>query len=99
MASISSAAMRSFVLSDLLRRVEAVHDRHRDVHQDHVGVDVQCDLDRLRPVCGVPDDLEPVVGGEDGLEGLAEQPVVVGDEHADPVRNVDGGLHDGPTEM
>jgi hypothetical protein len=25
--------------------------------------------------------------------------VVVGDEHADPVRNVDGGLHDGPTEM
>jgi hypothetical protein len=30
---------------------------------------------------------------------LAEQPVVVGDEHADPVRNVDGGLHDCPNEM
>jgi hypothetical protein len=34
--------------------------------------------------------------GEDGFERLPEQPVVVGDEHVDPVRNVDGGLHDGP---
>jgi hypothetical protein len=79
--------------------MKAVHDRHRDVHQDHVRVDVQRQLDRLRTVCGLPDDLEPVVGSEDGFERLPEQPVVVGDEHADPVRNVDGGLHDGPTEM
>ena len=40
-------------------------------------------------------DLEPVVRGEDRLERLPEQAMVVRDQHADPVWDVDGGLHFG----
>ena len=41
------------------------------------------ELDRLRAVARVPDHLDPVVVGEDRLERLREEPVVVGDQDAD----------------
>jgi hypothetical protein len=80
------------LLPDLLRRLEAVHDGHRDVHQDHIGVEREGELHGLGPVARVARDLEPLVRGKNRFEGLAEQPVVVRDQHADLVRSVDGSL-------
>ena len=82
------------LLADLLRRLKAVHDRHGDVHEDHVRVDGKRKLHRLRPIAGVTYDLEPVVGRKDRLEGLSKQTMVVRDQNTDPFWHVDGSLHD-----
>ena len=80
--------------ADLLRCLKAVHDRHGDVHEDHVRVDGKREVHRLRSIPGVAHDLEPFIRRQDRLEGLPEQAVVVRDQHADPLWHVDGGLHD-----
>ena len=55
---------------------------------------------RFRTVGGMSGDLDPVVRGKDGLQGLGEQAVIVADEHPDPLGHVDGGLQlTVPTEM
>jgi hypothetical protein len=41
-------------------------------------------------------DLEPLVRGKNRFERLAEQPVVVRDQHADLVRSDDGSLQCSP---
>ena len=80
--------------ADLLRCLKAVHDRHGDVHEDHVRVDGKRELHRLRTIPGVAHDLEPIVRRKDRLEGLPKQTMVVRDQHADPFWHGDGGLHD-----
>ena len=50
------------------------------------GLERPRELDRLAAVARLADDLDPLVGGEDRLERLGEQPVVVGDEHAERLR-------------
>ena len=49
-------------------------------------------LGRLTAVAGVGDDLDPVLPGEDRLERLGEEAVVVGYEDADP-RHCDFNRH------
>ena len=50
---------------------------------DHVRLQPARKLDRLVAVGRAADDLDPLVGREDGLERLREEAVVVGDEEAD----------------
>ena len=71
---------------DLARGLEAVEDRHAHVHQDDVRVESLRELDRLTAVTRLPHDLDPLVGREDRLERLGEEPVVVGDEDAERLR-------------
>src|SRR5205823_12976510 len=71
---------------DLARGFEAVEDRHAHVHEDYVGAEGARELDRLPAVARLTDDLDPVVGGEDRLERLCEQPMVVCDEDAERLR-------------
>src|SRR6478672_8102310 len=40
------------------RRLDAVHVRHRNIHQDDIGLERARLIDRLEPVAGVSDDLE-----------------------------------------
>ncbi len=65
------------------RRLEAVHVRHADVHEDDVRVELARGLDGLGPVGGLTDDLHVVLGLEDHPEPRAHEGLVVDDEHAD----------------
>src|SRR2546430_13382099 len=53
------------------------HDRHRDVHQDHVRIERQRKLHGFGAVGGVACDFEAIVSVEDRFEGLPEQSMVV----------------------
>ena len=68
---------------DLAGRVDAVHDRHLEVHQDDVGAPLAGEPYRLLAVAGVADDLEPLVGAEREPEGFGEEVMVVRDQDAD----------------
>ena len=70
------------LLADPLGRLDAVHDRHRDVHQDHVRLQRERLLDGLLAVAGAADDLDLRLGGQDRLERLGEETMVVGDQDA-----------------
>ena len=74
--------------ADLPRGLDPVQNRHRDVHQDDVRLQVLREPHGLPAVAGVPDDRDPVVAVEDRLERLGEEAVVVGYQHA----NVSHGL-------
>jgi predicted Zn-dependent protease len=80
-------------LADAPGRLEAVHDGHADVHQRHVGTEGGRQLDRLPAVACVPDNDDAVVAGENRLERLREEAVIIGDENADGVRENGGGFH------
>ena len=54
--------------------------------QHHVRVELARERDRLAPVERSADDLDPLVGVEDQLERVDEQPLIVGDEDAGPVQ-------------
>jgi len=66
-----------------------------------MGIELGREAHCLGAVTRMPGHLEPVVGHEDGLEGLREQAVIVRDEHADQLGRVDGGLQKSrsPLEM
>jgi hypothetical protein len=81
------------MLADLLRRLQAVHDGHCDVHQDHVGPDLEGQADCLRAVAGMAGDLDPLVRRQDRFERLREHAVVVRDQNGVLLLESEGGLH------
>ncbi len=68
--------LRQFLL-DLARGLVARHDRHRDVHHDHVGLELVRHFDRLLSVARLPDDLDVLLLDQHGFEPLADDLVVV----------------------
>src|SRR5512132_125916 len=72
-------------------RLDSVHHRHADIHQDNVRLELQRQLDCLRTVARAPDDLEGALAGEDRLERLGEQPMVVHDQDANRAFELYGG--------
>src|SRR5262249_30043569 len=67
---------------DRLRRLDAVHHRHRDVHQDDVRLELPRETHRLLAVAGRPDHRDPAVLPEDRLDRLREEPLLVRYQHA-----------------
>ena len=63
-------------------RLEAVHHRHPDVEQAHVGPEAPRERDRLGAVGGLADDLDVGLRVEDHAEPRAHEVLVVGDQHA-----------------
>src|SRR5262249_4842751 len=69
-------------------RLDPVHGRHTDVHQDDVREQPLRQLDRLAAVAGLADDLDVVLGAEDHAEAVAHERLVVAEENADDHRSV-----------
>ena len=67
---------------DLLGRGQAVEDRHLDVEDDQVGVQLPGQVDGLLPVADLGDDGVALLL-EHLLEVEADQGLVLGDEHPD----------------
>ena len=70
-------------LADLLHRPDAVEPRHLEVHQHDVRREPRRLGDRLDAVARLADDLDPLLQAEERAEPLADDLVVVDDEHAD----------------
>jgi hypothetical protein len=64
-------------------RLEAVHPGHLDVHEEHIRVLPLCRRDGGLAVGHDLDDGEVVLVVQGDLEGFAEGPVVIGDDHTD----------------
>ena len=64
--------------------LDAVHDRHTDVHQHDVGRVLRRSLDRLLAGAGLGDDLDVPGGLEHGLEAGPHHRLVVGDHDPQP---------------
>jgi len=64
-------------------RLDAVEDRHADVHQHNVWLDALGELHRLASVGRLPGDLYAVLRGEQRTETGPDQDLVVGEHHAD----------------
>ena len=64
-------------------RLGAVHDRHQDVHEHHVGADEAALVQGFRAVRRLGHDLDVVAGGQQDLEALSDHLVVVDDQHPD----------------
>ena len=62
---------------------DAVHDRHRQVHQDHVGGGRHGHLHRLLAIGGLADHLDVRVGLDEADEAGPHQAMIVGDEYPD----------------
>jgi hypothetical protein len=60
---------------------QAVHLRHPDVHEYHVGTVLEHRRDRLGAVCGLGDDRDAGLG-QDQPEAEPHQLLVIGDQHA-----------------
>ena len=80
---------------DLPRGLEAVEQRHRDVHDDDVGPE-RGQLHRLPAVVGFADDLDLAVGKEQGAQALADDRVVVGQQGLDRFSQWHGRLARNP---
>ena len=63
--------------------LDAVAVRHAQVHQDDVGAQSAGQRERLLAVRGGPDDLDPGQEPQQHLEALADDPLVVRDQHPD----------------
>ena len=68
-------------VDDPASRLEPVHARHPDVHQDDTGPKSTSRLDSLRSDCGFGDDLEVGSCLEDLRQPDADERLVIGDEH------------------
>ena len=68
--------------TDAPRRLDAVDERHADVHQRHVRGERRCKVDGLEAILRRADDGNPLVGREQGLHHLDEQRLVIHDEDA-----------------
>jgi hypothetical protein len=64
----------------LPRALNAVHDRHADVHQDHVGAQQAGSLDGLAPVGGFPHHVQPGLRLEDEPQAAPHERLVVGEQ-------------------
>src|SRR5262249_27333417 len=68
---------------DSLRRLDAVHARHPDVHQHDVRQYALREVDRLGSVAGFTDDVDVRVSVEDHAEAVADERLVVAEQDAD----------------
>jgi len=62
------------------RGFDPVELRHPHVHEDHVGVETECELHGLGAVLGLPDDVNVVSRLEDHPEPTPDERLVVGEE-------------------
>ena len=62
--------------------LDPVEDGHRHVHQNEVGRKRRDQFQRLFPVRGATDDLDPILLGQGNLEGVEEEGLVVHEKHA-----------------
>ena len=69
--------------ADRARGLDAVHDRHLQVHEDDVGVAVRAAVDGLLAVARDAHDLDAVAGLEQAGDPDADDLVVVGDQDTD----------------
>src|SRR5215470_5685332 len=74
---------------DLAGGLDPVQVRHPDVHQDHIGLGLPGQADRLHAVFGLADDLQARPGFQDHPEPAADQGLVIAQQHPDG--------HDGPS--
>ena len=79
-SSIRMRASPSRVL-DIARRLDPVHHRHLDVHEDDIRLELGRQSHGRLAVARVGHDLDPLVAAEDRLERLGEEAVVVGYQH------------------
>src|SRR5947209_976596 len=68
---------------DDARRLQAVDAGHADVHEEHVGCSPPCHADRLFAVARLTDDVDVVLGVEQGPETGPHQGLVVGQGDVD----------------
>src|SRR6476646_762932 len=78
--------------ADRARRLDAVHDRHLQIHQDDVGIAVPAAVDGLLAVARDAHDLDAVAGLEQAGDPDADDLVVVGDQDTDRP-GLRGGRH------
>ena len=64
-------------------RLEAVHHRHPNVHQHHVGPFAGGECNRLGAVARLADHLDVGLAGEQHREAAADERLVVGDHDSD----------------
>ena len=69
-------------LVQTLRRLEAVHDRQLEIDQCDVRVQFLLELERMRAVVGLADDLDPFVPIEECVQRREEHRMVVDEQHA-----------------
>ena len=67
--------------------LDAVDLGHRDVHEDHVGLQLVGQADRLLAVGGLADDVEALLDHR-AAQALAQHPVVVGQHQPDALRGL-----------
>ena len=65
------------------RRVDAIHARHSDIQQTHVGPQLAREANGFDTVGRLGDDLHVLLGVEDHAQSCAHDLLVVGDEHPD----------------
>ena len=70
-------------LEDTSRRLDTGHPRHVEVHQDHIGPQLQRSSDGLFAVGRLSDQLGVGLGAQYGAHPATEDRVIVGDEDAD----------------
>jgi hypothetical protein len=78
-----AAATQLGVGADLRRRGEPVHLGHADVHDHDVRAQLAGEPHRLPAVRGLADHGDVVGAVEEGPEGLAQQCLIVGQQHAE----------------
>ena len=74
---------RRETVEDPLRRLDAVHHRHLDVHQHHVRPATRREGDSVTAVRRTADDLDPVVPLEGAKQQLGVERVVLHDQDAE----------------
>ena len=77
---------------ELARGGQAVDDGHVDVHEHDVGVLLEADALDFEAVAGFADDGDAALELEEGLEALAEELVVVGQDDTNVVGAAAGRL-------
>ena len=73
---------------DLGRGGDPVHDRHQQVHEHDVGLELADELDGAPPVLGLAHDLDVVEQLEEPVQAAADDRVVVDQQHLDPRRRL-----------
>jgi hypothetical protein len=63
--------------------LDAVHHRHADVHQNHIGRKRSRQLDTGRTVGGLPHHVDVILSVEDHRESIPDQLLIVGEQHPD----------------
>ena len=71
-------------------RLDAVHDRHLDVHHDQVGREGVRLLDAVEAVLGLADDRHVRLLADQGRDRPPEQRLVINQQDADGRRRVHG---------